>query len=150
MLASVPLKNLSKDVAETKSDIKRIFMQDPAFNALDVQFLKQRGFLVLENFETEDKFPSDSFYFLPQATFGVIEGVLRTASPPLMIGNSLSLVSHIYVPGGKDVKAVFERYIRQSCCKPLPSSRLAPWLKHHFVYYRPRPDVIKQKPSVTP
>lgn len=85
----------------TKHTIENIYLQDPAFNDLDIEFLQLRGFTVIETPASDDLISSSTFLFIP---YGSIRGQIRvgvTADPvypSLYIGNDprKHLFHHVY------------------------------------------------------
>lgn len=65
-------------------------MQDPVFNALDIEFLQLRGFTVIKSPASDNLISLSTFLFVP---YGELWGQMRVeicihpVYPPLYIGN---------------------------------------------------------------
>lgn len=92
---------------ETKHTIENIYLQDPVFNALDIEFLQLRGFTVIETPASDDLISLSTFLFIP---YGEIRGQIRVECsadpvyPPLYIGNDLREHSEYHVYYSRDEK----------------------------------------------
>ena len=91
---------------ETKHKIEDIYLQDPVFNALDIEFLRLKGFTVIGTPASDDLISLSTFLFIP---YGGIVGKISVnfradpVYPPLYIGNDLRRhsVYHEYLYSNK-------------------------------------------------
>ena len=80
---------LSNILAGQKHQIADVYLQDPAFNRLDEEFIVSLGYTVVENPEAFDKVDTTTFLFVPHLEAQFYAMVLEVAHPSLCIGNDL-------------------------------------------------------------
>lgn len=72
---------------ETHQQTKpRVFFQDPSFNALDRQFLTERGCVVIDTPNSNEVITRETFLFTPGACYNVVHASLRQVFPALYLG----------------------------------------------------------------
>lgn len=113
-----------------------MYAQDPAFNALDVEFLSGRGSTILKAPQSERYMSSTTFLFLPYGIIDVIARTVQKALPPLLFCNDLADIYSIYrrSPG---LRQAFAPLMYQWPRRAFPPSKLAPWLDDHVIYIKP-------------
>ena len=122
----------------TNYKIGKILLQDPAFNALNVQFLRKRGFTVVEvPQDAIDSVPPTTFVFLPRATYEVMKRTIEIFKPPLLLVDNLQEHSRIPGPKGFYLCQVFLPFLAQRAERTLPHSKFAHWWGEHVIYYKP-------------
>ena len=73
----------------TKHDIRDVFFQDPAFNAIDETFLEGLGYTVLVDPAAFAMIDDRSFVFAPHLEVAQTSMSLEKSTPALFIGNNL-------------------------------------------------------------
>lgn len=122
----------------TKYKIGKILLQDPSFNALGIQFLRERGFTVVEiPQDAIDSVPPTTFVFLPHAIYGVMKRTIEVVKPPLLLVDNLQEISRSPGPEGFYLGPVFLPFLAQRAERTLPHSKLADWWGKHVIYYKP-------------
>ncbi|MCJ1390279.1 hypothetical protein MMC18_003137 [Xylographa bjoerkii] len=81
------LKSLGQKFKNEKTDV---FMQDPAFNALDEAFLQRRGFNIIKHPEGYNRMTKSTLLYSPGNHDDVAYHAFRVAEPTLFIGNNLA------------------------------------------------------------
>lgn len=90
-MAKFPCQGTNQ-LLETRHKIENIYLQDPVFNALDIELLELKGFSVIETPSSDDLISLSTFLFIP---YGGIWGKISVnfsadpVYPPLYIGNDL-------------------------------------------------------------
>ena len=76
-------------VLRTKHDIPSfsVYIQDPDFQPVEIDFLESLGYTVLDDPDAIDMMSSSTFLFAPGCPFDVTARALKTALPALYIGN---------------------------------------------------------------
>ena len=87
---------------ESKHNIKDVYVQDPRFNDLDMDFLtNDRGLNVLQDPEAIQHMSSTTFLFAPCNEFTLLEQAFKAALPALFLGNNIGdYLLHTILPNG--------------------------------------------------
>ena len=118
--------------------------QDPAFNALDIEFLRKRGFTVVEDpRDALASVPHTTFVFLLQAVFGAIECTIRTVKPPLPVSSDLHGILRYRDPKLLSLHSSIAPFLSQRVVVPLPHSKIIYHWGTHTIYYKLNSDVWK-------
>lgn len=128
---------LSKDVTGTKYKIGDVLVQDPAFNALDIKFLRERGLSVVQ--APQDAFdftPPTSFVFLPRAVVTVVQRMTQATKPQLLLSNDLQGISQ--ARHWSYLRPALIPFLAQRVTRTLPDSKLVDSWGSHAIYYPPR------------
>ena len=129
---------LTKEMTGTKYKIGKILIQDPSFNALDIQFLQERDFTIVEGPQNAiDSVPPTTFVFLPRATYGVIKRTIEVVNPPLLLVDNLQEISRSPNPKLFSLRPVLLPFLAQRTERTLPHSKLAHWWGQHVIYFKP-------------
>jgi hypothetical protein len=84
----------------SKHSIRHVYFQDPAFNSLDKEFLKSRGYTVLHTPEYEDFMTTETFLFTPGVTMFLALAPIQVAYPALFQGIPLTWHHSFSTPPG--------------------------------------------------
>ena len=129
---------LSKDITDTKYKIGVVLVQDPAFNALDIKFLRERGFIVGEfPQDVFDHIPPTSFVFLQRAVIPVIQRMAQTIKPHVLLSDDLQELNQD--PRWSVLRPALIPFLAQRVTRSLPNSKLIDWWSSHAIYYPRRP-----------
>lgn len=126
------------DLLRTKYKIGDILLEDPAFNALDIEFLRGRGFRVLETPQHAFEYaPPTTFASLPQAVIPVIQRTVQVFKPSLLLTNNLQNFLQSPDLRFRHMRPVPMPFLAQRVERALPHSEVGHWWGNNAIYYLP-------------
>lgn len=147
------------DLLKTKYNIEHVYLQEPRFSELDLEFLRAKGYKVLYTPESDDHMTEETFLFTPGAEQRVVNSSREAAFPGLYIMNDMTEQYQYHVPPlgpSVDEKRAWQEklpaseqkarrnllaaFMNQRAARPLPDPK---W--HHplnyLIYYKPDAEI---------
>ena len=78
------------DVSENKHTIQAIYFQEPEFNSLDKDFLKSRGYEVLDSPSALDFMTEETFLYTPFCPMNWLYACMHRALPSMALGRDIA------------------------------------------------------------
>ena len=126
--------------AAQKHEIKQVYVQDPAFNSLDEDFLRGLGYEIISSPEGFEKIDETTFLFAPHLEWPIYLAALREACPSLCVGNDVR--EYLDSPSGSasdEAKAVFQKLTERCSTRAMPDFDRSMWCMSTVIYWmRPR------------
>ena len=119
--------------------MSNILLQDPAFNDLDIRFLLERGFTIIDaNLDALQGIPSSTFVFLPRAVYSVIWRTVVAVEPSLFFSSDMGKMMKKHGPDLDPLYFKMSPFIGKREKKELPFSKIVHFWEEHVIYFQPR------------
>ena len=127
------------DLLGTSHVITDVYVQDPAFNDVEVAFLTHLGYYVIHDPAAKEMITDTTFFFAPCCEHPVAAAHFEKCFPALYIGNDLEKVLRLhryFIEEGLDstlgendgpVENIFRRFIGATFVKPMPEICPTAW-----------------------
>ena len=124
-------------------------MQDPVFNSMDEDFLRNLGYTVVPTPEGVENIDDTTFLFAPHLEWPIYVKALQKASPSLCIGNDIREYLESPVEStSPEAKSVFQNFTERYICRAMPDFERSSWCDYISIYMR-RP-LMEVDETVTP
>ena len=88
----------------------KVYLQDPEYNQLDVEFLTSLGYAVIVSPASNDVLTEESFLFAPRCIFDVLWSSLDHVFPALCLGVDIATLYHLECPA---TQRLLENFLNQ-------------------------------------